>query len=136
MNYPNTSIAAANPLLQEDLNTLYKVYVGFEKDRTDAINAIEIIDGYLRSNESLALRNLSVIGSGTCYLEIEIIHSNKMNTFLRVEHNISQLESLIVKIFRKGKCVGYQFIDKNGNIAQVPYKAVYASSKQEIPHSI
>ncbi|MCF8252987.1 MAG: hypothetical protein K9H61_03405 [Bacteroidia bacterium] len=105
----------------EELNSLYKVYVGFEKNRIGNISFLEIIDGYLKPNESLAFRGYKELANTeiSCF-EIEIIQSAKINTYLKIPVQQSLKKTVLVKVCKEEKNVGYQCVDLDGTILSQP----------------
>ncbi len=101
---------------QEDVPLLYKIYVGFEKNADKETVSLEIIDGYLKPNECLYFHSENKITQGTAYYKIEIVKSKKINTYLKIPISMPVADHILVKVFRNGKQVGFQWLDKNGTI--------------------
>jgi hypothetical protein len=101
----------------EELSSLYKVYVGFEKNRNGSISYLEIIDGYLKPNESLAFRGYKEhANKEISYFELEIIQSEKINTYLKIPIQQSLKKTILVKVYKGKTCYGYQCIDLDGTL--------------------
>jgi hypothetical protein len=83
----------------EELKAPYKVYVGFEKDVQGCITGLEIIDGYLRNNERLALKMQSILPNGVSYFELEVVPNSQMNTYVRIPSVASLQNNILVKVF-------------------------------------
>jgi hypothetical protein len=113
MNAPIVALNKKSKSSQtEDLRAPYKVYVGFEKDGEGGITGIEVIDGYLRNNERLALKKQSNLPNGVSYFELEVISNSQMNTYLRIPSVAPLQNNILVKVFKHGHFLGSQFIDK------------------------
>ncbi len=121
MNSMNTQtqISTAN-IFTEDFSNLYKIYAGFEKGRDGNILSIDIIDGYLKSDERMFLKSSYLIEKNIWYAEVEIIPNQQMNTYLKINQEFPQMNSIFIKVSKKGKTVGYQWIDIEGNILSIP----------------
>lgn len=121
MNLMNThsQISPIN-VFKEDFNSLYKIYTGLEKDRNGNVVAIDIIDGYLKSDEKMFLKSSYLLDDDIWYAEIEIVPNSQMNTYLKISAEFPKMNSIFVKVCKKGKTVGYQWIDFEGNILSVP----------------
>lgn len=112
------------PLVKEELATCYKIYVGFEKDRTGEIVALEIIDGYLQANESIKFIREYQLETGVSCFEVDIVPSAHMNTYLRLPIHTPLLQTILVKAFKNGKYVGFQWIDQEGTIQGTPERGI------------
>jgi len=106
----------SNSLKIEDLKAPYKVYVGFEKDGQGCITSLEIIDGYIGSNEQLTLKMNDILPNGVSYFELEVVPHTQMNTYLKIPLPTSLQNSIMVKVFKLGIFLGVQWIDLEGNI--------------------
>lgn len=117
MNLPNVIFSKKSNFTQtEELKAPYKVYVGFEKDVQGCITGLEIIDGYLKNNERLALKMQSILPNGVSYFELEVVPNSQMNTYMRIQNVVPFQNNILVKVFRKGNFLGGQCIDQVGNI--------------------
>jgi hypothetical protein len=119
-------MAAATQTLDKRSNSLkieghkspYKVCVGFEKDVQGCITSLEIIDGYIGSNERLKLKMNDNLPNGVSYFELEVVPHSQMNTYLKIPVLTSLQNSIVVKVFKQGSFLGGQCIDQEGNIIQ------------------
>lgn len=128
----NLPVATHAGPLTDDFNSLYKIYVGLEKDRHNQITALEIIDGYLKHNERMFLKSQYLLDNGLYYLELEIVPNSQMNTYLKVNWEIPEFQSILVKTFRQGVCVGYQWIDQECNILNAPLRPLPRAANYEV----
>ncbi len=101
---------------KEDVYLFYKIYVGFEKNADQEITSLEIIDGYLKPNERLYFHSENKKTPGIACYKLDIVYSPNINTYLKVPISMPVAENILVKVFRAGKQVGFQWIDKDGNI--------------------
>ncbi len=121
MNSMNTQTQISTPnIFKEDFTSLYKIYAGFEKGRDGSILSVDIIDGYLKSDERMFLKASYLIEKNIWYAEVEIIPNQQMNTYLKINQEFPQMNSIFIKVSKKGQTVGYQWIDLEGNILSIP----------------
>lgn len=109
---------------EDDPALLYKVYVGFEQDKQGNITHLDIIDGWLRGTEGLLLKHHQTLENRISYFELEIVPTQKVNTYLRVPVDFPLMRTVLIKVFKQGVCTGYQWTDLNGNVLGWPKPAV------------
>lgn len=119
-NKKNMQPNLQTPSLNDDFSSLYKVYVGFEKERNGQITKIDIIDGYLKPKENLKLSHQAIFERGISYYRVEIVPATQINTYLEIKVDKPEFKSVMVKLFRNGECVGFQWVDIEGNVLGYP----------------
>lgn len=103
---------------------LYKVYANIEIDKTNGSGYIDIIDGYLKSEEELQVQSIHHFTEHkTKIISLEIVQNHKKNTYLRIgpiELNVAETKQVLVCIYRESLVVGYQLIDLFNTILGEP----------------
>lgn len=118
--FASASLSLPRPLIDEDPSLFYKIYVGLERDAQQKITHIDVIDGWLRGNECLVMKFRQNLDNNISYFELEVVPSDKVNTFLRIPVEQPLLNTVLVRVFKKGQCLGYQWIDLEGNLLHWP----------------
>jgi uncharacterized protein (DUF2344 family) len=97
---------------------LYKIYASVEVNTQQKKFCLEIIDGFLRGNEKLALVAHQNLSDNFSLVTLEVTTSNQLNTFFKTEswNYFHSNHKILVLVKKQNKFVGYQYIGMDGEI--------------------
>jgi hypothetical protein len=102
--------------------SLGKVYVDIRFLWNSNSFALEIVDGYLKFGQSLAVVNSNIINNEVIHVKVKIVSDSITNQFVEIPNLAfsDNLKSILITVYFKGELIRFQWIDFKVNILGEP----------------